>query len=157
MGLATALKGWKEGAVNGSLRIAAGVLALLLGALFVLLFVPIIQQTLAATEKPKIDAGFATFASTVSSAVAGAIAVWFGVPGPGQRYGSRLLAWSVGESVRNAVGWAYLGVFVVITGFATYSWAAKQNVAPDVLTSEVTVALGVAVAVVMKLMSQSGD
>lgn len=138
-----------------SVKFAAGFVALALAALFVVLYLPLIQQTLKATEKPVIDAGFSSFALGVAGSVAGVVAVWFGVPAPGKLLGQRLI--NVGEPspIKTVVGWAYFAVFVGVTGWAAYTWASKQAIAPEVITSEVTVAVGVAVAAVVKLMSET--
>lgn len=135
--------------------IAAGIFALGIAALFVFLFVPLILRTLGADEKPPlmpIELGLLT---AVAGYVGGVIAIGYGVQQANgvQLLGGRL-APTAGESVQSAIGLLYVFVYVAVTGLAVFAWATKGELTPEAILTEVTVAVGLAFAVVTKVVSQ---
>ena len=141
--------------MDGPRSIGAGILALLIGGLFVFIFVPLIQTTLAATEKPSLSPIELGLATGVAGYVGGVIAMWYGVGQNGglTSFGGRLLP-PASDIVKAVIGLSYVIVYAGITAYAAFAWREKGDLTPEALISEITVAIGIAFAVVTKLVSK---
>jgi hypothetical protein len=135
--------------------VGAGIFALLIAVVYLIIFVPLIQTTLAAETKPNLGPFAFALATLVAGYVGGVIAMWYGVEPPnGVRVlGARLLP-PASDIVKVMIGLGYLLIYVGVTAFAAYAWWQKGDVTPEVLTAEVTVAVGLAFAIATKFISR---
>jgi hypothetical protein len=136
--------------------LAAGLVALFLGGFFIILFVPIVMQTLSATTKPDPGTPLVAFATAVAGYVGGVIALWFGAAPTNriQALGGKLLP-PAQAAVQTVIGYLYIIGYFAVALLAVYLWASKPTIVPDLLTTDATASAGLAFAIVTKLYSDS--
>ena len=139
-----------------SKALAAGLVALFLGAFFVILFVPILAQTWSATTKPEPVGPIVAFGTAVAGYVGGVIALWFGAAPANriQALGGKLLP-PAQATVQTVIGYAYIVGYFGVALLAIYLWVTKPTIVPDLLTTDATASAGLAFAIVTKLYSDS--
>ena len=136
--------------------VAAGAVAVFLGLLFLVLFVPVILQTWNATTASAGNEAYVALATGVAGYVAGIIALWFGV-----QAGNRLvalggrLAPGASETTQTIVAALYIGAYFGVALVAAYLLVTKTSVIPAMLIAQCTAAAGLAFAIGTKLFSDS--
>jgi hypothetical protein len=136
--------------------LAAGLVALFLGGFFLILFVPIVIQSLSATTKPDPGVPLVAFSTAVAGYVGGVIALWLGAATTNriQALGGKLLP-PAQASVQTVIGFAYIVGYFGVALLALYIWVSKSAIVPDLLTTDATASAGLAFAIVTKLYSES--
>lgn len=146
-----------------ALRIVAGLVALLVGVAFAILYWGFVQDTLASDNAlPQIDTGLSFIAVAFAGVVMAAIAAWFGVEfpktgsravGPGIRdLGSRLLPFTTSDVVKVIVGVLYALLYFGTAAYALWAWREQGSTfTPQVLKDLVATAVGAAGVIVLKL------
>ena len=142
-------------------KIAAAIVALLLGLTFAFLYVPVLVETWSSTTMPPVNPAVSKFSTAVAGYVAAIIAMWFGVTAPGVNrsvqartasFASRLVV--VPEWLRATVAIAYLLAYFGVAVIAGLVWVTRPGITPDLLQTQAVVAAGLAFAIVTSLFSE---
>jgi hypothetical protein len=136
--------------------IAAGLVATFLGLLLLILFAPVIAETLNKTPTDR-GPGYVALATGVAGYVAGVIALWFGVesPDPFRHFGARL-APTLPEAVQTIVAYGYIAIYFGVALFGGYLFVSQTDTTPELLIAQCTAAAGLAFAIGTKLFASGG-